>query len=808
MARRLLLVLLLAAWLPAARAAPRSTCAGERLAPLARDVGLPEPEVLPVEAGALLAFHDDAGVAAVLWAGVARAGGGLQPLSSTRVRSELDATWRPLLARLTDLAAPVLSDADCAGPPATPEQTAAIVDRLSSALEAVHDASESEGPGEHGGVYADGRPVIAAALAALALYLALLLAGLVRDLRADPRRVALLACLTAATVVFRVLVAPRLPMTAAQSDFVHLDHALAWLDGSWRWSLGEYPPLVVAMLASLFTFFGPSLPLAFATTTLAGALLAPAAFVLAERLDGSRRAALAAGAAAGVVPLGAWFANGVSLETWAALFATAALAHVAGWLTSRRPAHLVSAVLALVLFVHCRPEAFVQSSVLGAALLAVFLHGGGLGSARPRPVAWLALVGASALAAPLLAAEVPYFLKTLSDRPRAGAPPVLLAAAAIVALALAWTPLRRLAGRIAPWARVAAVVTLLLASAAGLTWAWLTDDMQVHDPSRPFVPVMWRLGMLRTPVMSQHVRAAFFGLDERAFPGLFAVAALASLLPSRRARSDTEALGVPVTLLVVAGVVLVGLAFSVSGEVLFQGMRYQLAALGPACALAGVGLSRAAGLLDGPRLRPRLLDAGVLLLALLPAVTHLDVTTNVLHDQQRQYLFARDALSRLPDKAIVLLSDHGVRVDLEPPGSHGYRPERQGYDEIFRTRPFVRALARLAERRVEVVGLSEWLAGSRKATRPVFLLRDLNCYRTDDRSGQDRLCRRARAVASTPPLAGADIPARTYNSEPWQLVYTPIVQPMLTLDLVRLTASELATLRSEVAVEALGSDRR
>ena len=800
---RLVLPLLAAMVLAAPVRAADSSCAGERAAALARGLGLPVPEVLPVAAGLLVRFTDAQGVAGVLWAGLVRAGGQPQAVSSLRVRADLDAAWRPLLARLVDAAGPILADADCAGAPSAPGDVASLTAGLDALFRPAYDGAD-----DSSSLGADGHAVIAAVLAALALYALLLLRGLVRDLAADPRRVALLVGLVATAALLRVATAPRLPMTAAQSDFVHLDHALAWLDGPWVWSLGDYPPLVVALLTVLFRVFGASLALAFGLTTLVGAALAAAAFVLAERLGGSRRAGLAAGVVAAVLPLAAWFSNGVSLEIWSALFATASLAHVLGWAETRRATDLVAAALALVLFVHCRPEAFVQAAVLGPALLVLFARAGGLTRARPSLPAWAALLAASALAVPVLVAEVPYFLQSLSARPRSGAPWVVTVAAGIVAVAALWSRLRRLAARVPPAAWDALVVLGMLGAGAALAWSWFTDDMQVHDPSRPFVPVSWRLGMLRSLVGSTHVQTCFFGLDERAFPGLFAVAALASLLSSRASRDDgVERLGIPLCGGVVAGLVAVAMAFSVSGELLFQGLRYQVAALGVAAALAGVGFARLAERLQRLPVRAALLDVLVVSVAALPAVTHLDVTTNVWHDQQRQYVFVRDALARLPEQAVVLVSDHGLSAHGADTGNDRYQADQQGFDHIFRTRPFVRALARLAHRRVEVAGLSEWLATGRTTSWPVFLLRDLNCWRTDQPSGQDRLCQRARAAASSAPLAVVDLPARSYSGEPWHLARTPIVAPMLTLDLVRLTDAELTTLRAATAAEQASSAR-
>jgi hypothetical protein len=578
-------------------------------------------------------------------------------------------------------------------------------------------------------------------------------------------------------------------MVAAQADLGALDQALAWLDGAWSWRAGDLPPLVGTVLAALFELFGPSLDLAFAANLAFGSLLPVAAASLAARLEPTGRATMPAGVVAAVLPLAIWYSNGVCLETPAALFATAALAHVLGCAESRRTGSLLAGAVAAVLFVLCRPEGFVQAAVLFTGLAAVVARGGLFATPRTALAGALALLSAAALAAPYVVAVVPYYARTLSSRPREGSPTVLVLALGVAACAALWPRLQGLAGRANPRVvRVAAWTVALGAGFALLLRAW-GDPLRAHDPSRPLVPVQWWLGTLRTVFDSQRAGTQVFALDERWFPGLFVVVGLLGALPSaKRAPVGPAGLGPLVAWAFVGVVIAVAFSFSVSGEILLQGLRYQVPALGMASALVGVGFARLGEQLDRLPLRRSLISAALLAVAALPALTHLDVTTNVWHDSQREFVFVRDAVARLPGRATVLVADH--EFVTEGAGDH---PPR--FDAIYRTHPFVHALARLAGRRVDVHGLSTWLAEGHAPKAPVFFLRELNCYRTLDPSGEEALCRRIRDVARSAPLARVEFPHRLYGGMSAHSL-RPNQPAMFHLELVPLSSSEVERLRS------------
>jgi hypothetical protein len=315
------------------------------------------------------------------------------------------------------------------------------------------------------------------------------------------------------------------------------------------------------------------------------------------------------------------------------------------------------------------------------------------------------------------------------------------------------------------------------------------DPLAEHDPSRPLVPVQWWLGTLRSVFDSPRVGTQILGLDERWFPGLFVVVGLLAALPSRSpSPAGLAGLGRLVALCFVGVVVVVAFSFSVSGEILLQGLRYQVPALGMAAALVGVGFARLGELLDRLPLRRSLVSATLLAVAALPALTHLDVTTNVWHDSQREFVFVRDAVARLPARATLLVADH--EFVTEGAGDH---PPR--FDAIYRTHPFAHALARLAGRHVDVHGLSTWLDSGARSTGPVFFLRELNCYRTLAASGEEDLCQRVREVATGAPLAWVEFPHRLFGVMSSHTVGSNQLAT-LRLELVPLSTAELDRLRS------------
>jgi|GEM_PF-3606397 len=771
------LILALALLVPLTARAGASSCPDEPAHRLAREQGLPEPTWSDAPAGVFLRFDDDEGPAAVLWLARATTALPAQLLSSTVVRPGVGPDWPARLRRVVDALAPTLADGTCTGAPADSTLAGAIADEMRNLVAPSDDA----------------RFVPTAVALAFLAWLALAGAAALRSLRATPRRALLLAALAVAAFLVRWLVAPRLTMVAAQADLGPVDVALAWLDGTWRWSPGDLPPFVPMLLASLFDLVGASLDVAFVANALFGAGLAVAAYQLASSLDATGRAALPAGVAAATLPLAVWYSNGVSLEMPAAVFATTALARVLAWAERRRTCDLASSALATVLFVQCRPEGVVEAGALVAGQVAVFAWARGFTSARPRLPGWLALGAIVLLAAPYLAAAVPYYAAGVSTRPRQGAPLVGLLLGGLALAAALWPVLARGVERIPRRGRDGLAFALAVGVAVMLALHAAADPLRIHDAHLPLVPAQWWLGTLRSLAEPGAASARLFLLDERWFPGTLVVASVLALLSAvRPAPGPARSLGTLAALVFTGVVLVVALTFSRSGEALLQSLRYQVPCLGVAAAIAGVGLARLAARLERLPVRRTVVDWSLVAVAALPAITHLDVMTNVWHDSQREFVFVRDAVARLPERALVLVADppfveEGADSDVPSPR----------LDAVYRTHAFVHALARLAHRRVEVRGLDAELQAGRPPSAAMFFLRELTCYRTLAPEGVEPLCASVQAVAKGAPLARVEFPHRLYaGMSPHAL---RAGQPaMFDLELVRLGPDELDGLRAQL----------
>jgi hypothetical protein len=629
-------------------------------------------------------------------------------------------------------------------------------------------------------------------IAELLAYLALLAALGVRAARREPVDALLASLLAVVALAVRLLSAPRVPIEAANGDLTHLVDAATWLRSGLEAFPGvAYPPAYRLLLTGLFALFGPSPELGFVTTTVLGALTAVPVYVLARRLGGSRLAGVVGGLALAAYPPAVFFSNGITLVVPAALLLTLALTHLEALLASPSRTHAWALGLALALLVQCRLEAL--GIVALALLVAAFRtwQAGAMGAVARR--AWLpALV--------LVAALGPYVtlvLRGTSGSPDAATAEGLLAVQAVRLAALcagAW--LASLA--LSRWGVLRA---LAVVGAAGAGWHWAAR-LATSYTANPFVPSPFVVP--EVPFFSFHADMGAWHFltvgfthawsDQPAFLPV-TYAALLSLALAPRAAGDGPR--VSVTAVALVGLPLAGGAltsFIATGIGPAEGLRLHVPYTGLVAAGVGVGAGRAVDwLAPGPWARRGLaLLLGVVVLS--PAVTHRAFLSDVDRDQRAEYLFARDALARLPDGATLLLPDRplDLHADMDRPITSA---------ELFRTPHLLRAVAFSMGRTVTVRGLRALPAAA--APSPVWFFAGLECYRAPRPLSEAEDCAAVRAVAGDAADAVREVPTRGYNVHSAERLGTP--PPRMRFALVRLEPAQLAEVQRRVGTAPRGA---
>jgi hypothetical protein len=634
-----------------------------------------------------------------------------------------------------------------------------------------------------------------AVAAALGLYVALAAGLAVRSARRRPREALLVLGLAAVALLVRLATSARGPIEAANADFTHVVDVEAWLrHGLAIYPGAAYPPAYRVLLLGLFGLAGPSLDAAFWLTTVLGSLVPVPAYLLARRVTGSVLAGTLAGLALAAYPPAIYFSNGLALVTPAALLLALAFAHAEAAATDGDRWDLAAWLLALVLFVQCRTEA------AGIAALALVAHAARFVEAR-RVRAVLARGWPLLLAA--AAAVLPYAWLTAEAT---AATPVR-----DVAVGLLATGLVRLAavaaGAVAAsfvLARVPALRLPALLAAVGAAFVGVQAAV-TGSSGNAFAPVPTLIP--EVPFVDFHSEAGPFAFlsfahtadwQQAAFlPLAFGALRWLSLAPRIAAKGPR----LPVTVVALVALPLVGgelTGFISTGIAGLEGLRFHVPYTGLVAASVGIGAWRVltwTGLARGQR---GLLAAALAALVLSPLATHAALTRDTDRDQRAEYLFARDALARLPDDALVVLPDEPFTLD-DDTGS------TSSTSAVFRTPHLLRAVAFGLGRRLELRGLGELAPGSPLPEAGAWLFCGLDAYRAPRPLAESPVCEAARRIVKRPPVALTTVPTRVHSNHSLERI-GPTTATM-QLRLVRVEAAEVAALQAVLAPTRRPGDR-
>ncbi len=600
-----------------------------------------------------------------------------------------------------------------------------------------------------------------AATALMMLYLALLVVRVATGVRRRPLDAAIAAGLALLAFAVRWASSDRVPIGVANGDLTHVADLQQWA----RAGLGSqldvtYPPAWRGLLYVAFQAFGPSLDLAFAATTVTGALVAVPVYLLGQRLSGRRAGGVLAGLAFVASPVAILFANGLGLEVPASALLALVFVHALDAAKGRRPIDAALLVLSMALFVQTRLEGLGAAPVVLAMLAVVTFRNGGWPAVR-RLLPWV-LVAALATA-PFLWTVLGQTLAVADNAAKASG--MLIPAAAFLAatLLIAWDS-GRAAG--SSWPRglaedaVRRVVGWTLAGIC-VAVAWVTW------PNSPWVPQAVRPDAL--PFYELHVTWPFGQQpDERLFPkwllGLgvfplpFLLAWLASVVPSRSLPAARHApMAVFLALLPWFGHYLtreVG-----TGIAPLEGLRHHVLFAGVVSVSVGLGAFRVAGGLAGRIRVPAVAWGAAGLVLLSPLGTHRSCYADTDFDSQREFRFVRDAVTRLPDRALILVP--GDVVDFGPDAKI---PPREIH-RVFRTRDLWVGTAWPAGRQVEVESVQDAARQGVPSNVPLYFYQGLECYRAVHPDTFLPSCRVASDVLGGRAVASASFPNRPYSAQ-------------------------------------------
>jgi len=601
--------------------------------------------------------------------------------------------------------------------------------------------------------------VVWLALAMLLAYLALCLWRTFQGAREVARRdLAVTLGLLVLALALRGATGPRLPVGTANSDLSHLLDIHLW--DLWGFGVHQgvtYPPVWRLLLWGAFRLFGPSWELAAWMTTVAGALLVLPVTAFVRRATGSGMAGALAGLAAAAMPVGVRFSNGVLLETPAALLLAASFWHSWCWIEQRRGLDGLLWVLSLVLLVQTRLE------TLGVLPLLMLVQG----TAVAWRLGWRVLLRLWPWATVGLALVSPFLVQvalllltqeqTQGDKATGMLLPVLAFLAIALALARGLHPARQeplLRGEWASLARVlGAFLMALFVVEAALQWPgnpWW--PRAITHPDYPFYRfyITWPHGTWP---------------DDRVYPGWLVNAGtfplpwlalwLLSLWPWQDTTREVRGLCWLLALLPWFGHFLtrhVG-----TGIAPFEGLRHHVIFLGPVAASVGLGAWQVARVLEG---RSRLALAAILVAVLAsPIATHAGAMWDQDFNPQREFLFAREAVTRLPDRSRVLVVDDVVDFGPEarmPPTS---------IMPVFRGNHLWLALAWLSGRVLDVRGVREDAPGNGEPEGTTWFYQGLDCYRSPVPGRMLPSCEAAAALVAPDPDLVQRIPNHPYTTQ-------------------------------------------
>lgn len=526
------------------------------------------------------------------------------------------------------------------------------------------------------------------------------------------------------SVLVRVAAAPRVPMAPGNADFTHLSEVGMWIrDGLFGEVSFAYPAAWKVVIYMAFRVAHPSPELAFWLTTLAGCLTVVPVYLLGRRVTGSALGGVLAALVMATHPMAVFFGNGVSLETPSALLLVLSFVGLYRFLDRGDPASAAFYALPTLLFTECRLEALgvlpaLLSGQFGLALLQK--KGGMLWSRR------YVLLGLSLLIIPY----VTFMLLYGVDVVREGYPQRMLGISlGAVAFVVAVLALDRFV-LVRKWGRLA------FNAAVGMAFVW-------------FVVHLWRCAGACFLVSPDHLAdlahtakyascsegEKWVVLSSGVFPALLPLLGVVSLvMPARDSAEPNHRY----FLLVAAYLIWAGqyLITTLTGNLIAEGARYQVLYLGLVAVMAGSGAFALAQGLRKLRL-PEWLAQGVAVLLVASSVaTHWGFMTDVRHNQQAEYEFARSALKVIPERSTIGFPDFGIEVVEE--GTHQVDVSR-----VFRTRDLLDGVAVSDSKWIHAMPLS--LLPRKQPSKPFFVYLGLDCYRVPNGEPVHPFCQRLRA---------------------------------------------------------------
>lgn len=585
----------------------------------------------------------------------------------------------------------------------------------------------------------------------LLAYIFLSLAEACRSIRRQWRVALAVGAIALLAFTWRVVVAPRVPMVAATADATRLGMGLSFLDDPSAWSPGGYPPGLGVILGLLFMVTGPSIDAAFFMTTAIGALTVIPTFLLAgELLD--FRASVFAGLALAFLPLHVLFSNGCNMVIPAAYLLVASFHHFLKYTRGQRLMDGLLYCLSMVLFVQMRPEGALQAFPVLAAQVAIAAWGGDIGKTlRSRRTYLLAVLG--------LVLLMPYVYRTLAEgnpqytyrHPAAQslAPTCGLAIVAIVAVPwIPWFLLRK--------ATLGKLITgaVILATIANISYAingeGLVDVLLPSWPATLSLPEGWY--EMKTYHRSYFLPRQTIFLDPRMFPLLWL-----PLLGLGLAWFSEGHFKLGVGALAFIALTVVFSNSGASGEIIAKDPRLAVPVCGLVCTSVALGAEWLVRRLKVGSRRPLNLLIGALLV--VPASTHFRVVSDILFNEQRQFLFMKEGIPLLEEGDILVLPDHIAISDEthEESGVPIWSTSRMDHlMEVFN---------RVTGRPQLWLGLSEWACEETEQGRAIFF-HNLDCYRTQGH-GEASDCKTIRLMTgSEETLLKVEFQNRPYSFYP------------------------------------------
>ena len=604
--------------------------------------------------------------------------------------------------------------------------------------------------------YSLGVVVPLAATVTLAAYVLLMFPLGFASVRRRPREAATLLLLTVAAITWRFVVAHRLPMVAATADMTNIVDAIGWLHGPFEWKPGVHPAGLSAILYWIFRAWEPSVDVAFASTTIIGGLVVVPVYLLAGRLGGKRAAWLAGLVYAGL-PLSVIFSNGANMVIPAAFFLVASFVHLLIWTRKGRIVHGLLYVLSMALFVQMRPESAVE------AVTIIVAHGVIAGT-EGRLSRLLRQRGTWIIAAIGVCLVLPYGYLTvthaglssshadqLDHMAKVGA----LFAFTLIGLGVAWRWLGPVMGhsRLRPWLALAAVVCACFAIGHVLEIEGLRQTFLPSWPERLPLSADWHLPF--NPTLSYLPVHDLVILDPRMFPLLWSAPWMLSLMnaePGYRPGLSYSSL-----VLVLLAVMLSRYVDLLSGELIAEGFRYKVPTAGLLAVSVGLGLSWLVTV--APTGLRKVALIGVVLVSVLPLVSHWRIVSDADFNQQRQFQFLVQHITDLPEGSLLLVPDHtvaGEKIDTS---------DSEIIWSMSRTNHFMEVLRQTSGRPEEWLGFRAWLKSRSPGNGSVVFFHSLDCYRTDDRS-ESPDCRLIRTFPGVRPIAATRFYNRPYTRYP------------------------------------------